>query len=145
MDVKDYRDIFNIYKESTFKKQLIFQGFFLSLVILSFPISYLLIDIYQMKYYLLGLLTSLFFIIWISIVAILEKKEIFIPLRYYRYLRYRVCYFLIFFVITVKVNGFENALSVILILSLIYIPIEIYSGYKEYRMFKIKMDQTLTS
>lgn len=139
MDIQDYIDISYIYKETTFKKQLVFQGIFLSFVILSVPISFKLMDVFQISHYMISMQISLFFIVWFSILGILEKKKIFIPQKYYRYVRYRVCYLLVFLVVTIKVISSVNAFLIISILALTYIPIEIYSGYTEYIRFTKKM------
>lgn len=143
MNIQDYKYISYIYNENTFKKQLVFQGIFLSFVILSVPISFQLMDVFQISHYLISMQISLFSIIWFSILGILEKKKIFITQKYYRYVRYRVCYLLIFLVVTIKVISSVNAFLIISILALTYIPIEIYSGYKEYIRFNKKMGQLI--
>ncbi len=141
MDLQDYKDISRIYNEKTFKKQLFFQGIFLSFIVLSIPILGLIMETFQMNAYLFTMQISLAFILWISISSLLEKKEIFIPWKYYRLIRYRVSYLIVFYIVAIILSKSENLVFTILICTLIYIPIEIYSGYKEFVMFKMKMDK----
>lgn len=141
MDLQDYKDISRIYNEKTFKKQLFFQGIFLSFIVISIPIFGLIMETFQINAYLFTMQISLAFILWISISSLLEKKEIFIPWKNYRLIRYRVSYLIVFYIVAIRFSRSENPFFTILIYTLIYIPIEIYSGYKEFVMFKMKMDK----
>ncbi len=142
MDLHDYRDIAKIYKEKIFKKQLALQGTFNSFIVLSIPIVGLIMNIFRMNHYFFSMLMSLIFIFWISVMCFLEKKENFIPTKYFSYIRYRVCYYLVCFILYIKISGIDNPFFPLLIIALLYIPIEIYSGYKEFVTFKMKMDQS---
>lgn len=153
MDLQDYKDISRIYNEKTFKKQLFFQGIFLSFIVLSIPILELIMEItpiniqfFGMQRSLVGILwfivSSLLVIIWIIISSRLEKKEIFIPLNYYRIIRFRVCYILAFYMLAIIFFD-SNLTFPMLMYALIYIPIEIYSSHKEYLTFKKKMEELL--
>lgn len=139
MDLHDYRDIAKIYNEKTFKKQLVLQGIFTSFIVLSIPIVGLLMNIFRMNHYFFSILMSLAFIVWISVMSFQEKKETFIPAKYFSYIRYRVCYLLVFFILNIKIGSIDNPILPLLIIALLYIPIEIYSGYKEFVTFKMKM------
>lgn len=139
MDLQDYRDITKIYNEKTFKKQLVLQGIFTSFIVVSIPIVGLVMNIFRMNQYFFSILMSLAFIVWISVKSFLEKKETFIPTNYFSYIRYRVCYFLVFFILNIKISSIDNPFFPLLIIALLYIPIEIYSGYKEFVTFKMKM------
>ena len=139
MDLQDYRDITKIYNEKTFKKQLVLQGIFTSFIVVSIPIVGLVMNIFRMNQYFFSILMSLTFIVWISVKSFLEKKETFIPTKYFSYIRYRVCYFLVFFILNIKISSVDNPFFPLLIIALLYIPIEIYSGYKEFVTFKMKM------
>lgn len=139
MDLQDYRDITKIYNEKTFKKQLVLQGIFTSFIVVSIPIVGLVMNIFRMNQYFFSILMSLTFIVWISVKSFLEKKETFIPNKYFSYIRYRVCYFLVFFILNIKISSVDNPFFPLLIIALLYIPIEIYSGYKEFVTFKMKM------
>lgn len=142
MDLHDYRDIAKIYNEKIFKKQLVLQGIFKSFIVLSIPIVGLIMIIFRMNQYFFSILMSLIFIFWISVMSFLEKRENFIPTKYFSYIRYRVCYYLIFLILNIKIISIDNPIFPLLIIALLYIPIEIYSSYKEFTTFKMKMDQS---
>lgn len=152
MDMQDFKDISNIYNEKTFKKQLVLQGIFLSYVVLSIPILGLFSEITLMNNYFFNIqrtyaviiwisISSLLVIIWFIISSILEKREIFIPWKYYRLTRYRVCYIIAFYIISILFSKSKNSFYPILIYTLLYIPIEIYSDYIEFITFRKKMDK----
>lgn len=141
MDWHDYKLISKMYDEKTFKIQLVVTGIFYSGILLSFPISELLMENTQINYNFFSMMRTLAFIIWFSICSRLEKKEIFIPWNYYRIVSFRVCYVIVFFILGFIFLDSEKSFFLILLLALIYIPIEIYSSHKEYITFKMKMDK----